>query len=476
MDTTALVERLTQHRLLGSAPHAELEWLAAHGEMFISPPGAVLVPKETVVQGLFIVLSGHVAIEVIRAGGRRRVMEWSAGEVTGVLPYSRLVMSPGESVVLEPTESLLVNREHFPEMIRECPHVTATLVHVMVDRARVFTSADLQVEKMVSLGKLAAGLAHELNNPASAAARGASLLGAALGELEMASRALGESGLTAAQVGALNDAREQCLSAPMTSIRSPLEQADRQDAFETWLAAHGADDALGAPLADSAATIEVLDHLATVLPRAELTVAMRWLAAASATRALATDIEKASKRIHQLVMQVKGFTHMDRAPVIEIVDIRGGMSDTLGVLAAKARGKSVAVTLHLDPNLPSVRGVGGELNQVWANLIDNALDAVGESGHVDVSASRESGYVVVRVVDDGPGVPDDVRGRIFDPFVTTKPVGHGTGMGLDIARRVVRQHEGDIDFESRPGRTEFRVRLPVPVAGATTPQALPSVG
>jgi signal transduction histidine kinase len=212
-------------------------------------------------------------------------------------------------------------------------------------------------------------------------------------------------------------------------------------------------------LAETPLTVEQLDQLAGTLGEA-LGLALRSLVARYRARSLAAEVESAAKRIHELVAAIKGFTYMDQSRVPKPVAIGKGLADTLAVLGAKARGKSVAVSLHVAEDLPLVDGLGGELNQVWQNLIANAIDAVPESGHIEVTAVGEPKWVVVRVVDDGPGIPAGIVERIFDPFFTTKPVGSGTGLGLDIARRIVREHEGQLEVESRPGRTEFRVRLP----------------
>jgi signal transduction histidine kinase len=188
---------------------------------------------------------------------------------------------------------------------------------------------------------------------------------------------------------------------------------------------------------------------------------VQWAAAGCAVRNLTSKIQDAAARISSLVKAVKGFTHMDHANVAEPVDLGPGLGDTVAILHSKARDKSVAVTLELEATLPKVRGFAGELNQVWANLIDNALDAVAHGGRVDVLAVRDDQRVVVRILDNGPGISDQVRHLIFDPFFTTKPQGQGTGLGLDIVRRLVKHNDGAIEFESRPGRTEFRVRLPI---------------
>ena len=367
--------------------------------------------------------------------------------------------SPGDVRAEEPTEIFVMPRAEIPALIRECYELTAIFVHVMVDRTRLFTSSDLHMEKMSSLGKLAAGLAHELNNPASAVARSAKGLRLGLTDVEATSRALGAAGLSDAQHAAVERARGLCQVASGAAFgRSPIEQADREDALADWLARHGADVTAAEPLADSAVTLASLDALAGTLDGAALRAALPWLVAGCATYRLVSEIEAAATKIHNLVAAVKGFTYMDQATMPKPVDVRQGLSDTLAVLNAKARGKSVSVNLDAPADLPRVSGFGGELNQVWANLVDNALDAA--KGSVAVSAESRGGAVVVRVVDDGPGLPAEIKERVFDPFFTTKPVGQGTGLGLDIARRIVRKHSGDIEVDSRPGRTEFRVTLP----------------
>jgi len=456
-----LVDRLADHALLRAVPREQIEWVAAHGRLHRLDAGEVLYPHGGEVEGLHVVLSGHLAIHIDRGAGRRKAMEWRGGEVSGALPYSRLVGTPGEVVAEEPTELVTVHRDHFPEMIERCHELTAVFVHIMLDRARHFTSSDLHDEKLMSLGRLAAGLAHELNNPASAIVRSAKGLTDHLAGVEHASRALGGAGLTATQLAAVEAVREICLATPVTSVRSPLERADREDAIVAWLEAHDAEVGTAEALAETAVTLEALDRLAAALEHPALDAALVWVASGCATRRIAVEIERAASRIYDLVGAVKGFTRMDHATVPEAVDLGRGLTDTLAVLQAKARAKSVAVAVHVDADLPRVQGFGGELNQVWLNLIDNALDAVAESGRVDVTATHSGGKVVVRVVDDGPGIPSDIRGRIFDPFFTTKAVGEGAGLGLDIVRRLVQRHDGEIDVDSRPGRTEFRVSLPV---------------
>ena len=461
MTATDLIDRLAAHRALAAAPRDELAWLAAHGTLRRLDEGEILSAKGAPVLGMFVVLTGTIVLFVDRGAGRHKLFEWRAGDITGMLPYSRLTSPPGDSIAQTPTEILVVPREHLTAMIAACHEITGILVHTMLDRSRVFTSSGLQDEKMVSLGKLSAGLAHELNNPASAIDRGAALLHNRLDEAESAARALEAAHLTAAQLSAVEAMRNSCAATRITGVLSPIQQAEREEAIADWLADHGADDGLSGPLAETAVTIDALDAIARSISGPGLAVALRWIAAGCAVRGIAAEIQDAAKRITGLVTAIKGFTHMDQAVVAQPVDVVASLANTVTVLNAKARSKSIAVTVDADPDLPHVRGFAGELNQIWVNLIDNALDAAPASGAVEVSARRERHHVAVRVVDNGAGIPAEIRGRVFDPFFTTKPVGKGTGLGLDIVRRLVVHNDAEIDVDSAPGRTEFRVLLPI---------------
>ena len=372
-----------------------------------------------------------------------------------------MVSPPGDSVAQEPSEILAIPRSDLGAMIRDCHEITSILVHKMLDRARHFTSSGLHDEKMLSLGKLSAGLAHELNNPASAIERSAALLGRRLEDAEQSTRALGASGLTDSQLLAIDAVRASCLAAPAHGVLSPIQQAEREDAIADWLLDHGVDAAIAGPLAETAVTLDALDRIAVAVSGPPLGAVLRSVAAGYSVRGIASEIQEAAKRISGLVTAIKGFTHMDQATVAEPVDLKWSLGNTVAVLKSKARSKSVAVTVNVEPDLPRVRGFVGELNQIWANLIDNALDAVPDSGRVEVTANRERQRVVVRVVDNGAGIPAEIREHLFEPFFTTKPVGQGTGLGLDIVQRLVSHNDAEIEVETALGRTEFRVSFPL---------------
>ena len=333
-----------------------------------------------------------------------------------------------------------LHRDHFPELIRNCHQITSILVHKMVDRARLFTSSDLHDEKMVSLGKLSAGLAHELNNPAAAIERSASLLQDSLEDAERASRAFGAAQLTDPQLAAIDELRLSCLAAGPHGVLSPIQQAEREDAIADWLADHGVNASIAVPLAETALTIETLDRLADAVSSPSLDAVLQWVAAGCSVRALTSEIQDAAMRISGLVQSVKGFTHMDQAMVAEPLDVALNLGNTVAVLKSKARAKSIAVAMTIEPDLPLVRGFVGELNQVWANLIDNALDALPDAGRVDVTASRERQRVVVRVIDNGPGIPHEI------PIADFRAVLH------DQASR--QRHGSGARYRSAPGHSQ----------------------
>jgi signal transduction histidine kinase len=337
----------------------------------------------------------------------------------------------------------------------------------MVDRARAFTSSDLLDEKMVSLGRLAAGMAHELNNPASAVARNAASLETALTDLQRATRAFCALGLSEGKAEAVEALRKAAAASAAAGALSPIDRADRQDAVGDWLAGHASADVDSDRLVDAGWTLDSLRDLHTLVGPAAVGVALAYLAAEQHILRLATDVERAASRIHELVSAVKRFTYMDQAMVTAPTALAPGLADTVTMLGSKARQKDVTLRLDVARDLPKVEALGGELNQVWTNLIDNAIDAVPRGGHVVVSASSTGDRVVVRVADNGSGIPPAIRARVFDPFFTTKDVGTGTGLGLDIARRLVLRHRGTIDFTTGDTGTTFHVSLPT----ATLPSA-----
>jgi signal transduction histidine kinase len=456
----SLVERLAALPTLVNVPRSQFEWLVAHGNFLRFEAGDIMFHKGTVLPGPYIVLCGHFAVHVERDGVVQKVREWKTGDISGRLPFSRMTTVPGDAIADEPVECVLIPWDDVKEMIRECYEFTAICVHEMVDRARQFRSFDLQTEKLTSLGRLSAGLAHELNNPSAAVVRSSKSFASCRKRLASASLLLGAAGLSTEQLAVVHGL-EASASETITETRSPMVRADREDAFAQWLEEHGIDVELSEALADSALELRHLQDAARTLTEPHLQVVIEYVTASVTANHLTAEISMAASRIQTLVAAVKDYTHRDRAQVPEPVNLAKHLTDTLTLLGSKAREKGVTVDLDVEPNLPDALGLPGELNQVWVNILDNAIDAVPESGRVVLTAGRDRESVAVSIVDNGKGIPEkDVR-HIFEPFFTTKPVGQGSGMGLDIVQSILVRNNGSIEVSSRPGRTEFRVRLPI---------------
>jgi signal transduction histidine kinase len=466
---STVIERLCALPALAAIPIPQLEWLAEHGEIRCFEDGAVPYGKG---QGedfriLFVVLSGRFSVRVDSDGVEREVREVRPGEISGLLPYSRITKPAGYLVADGPVEILAIVEAHIREMTRECYDFTAVCVHAMLDRVRTFKGDDLHREKMAALGRLSAGLAHELNNPSSAMVRSGDELDASRREVAAASRAIGAARLVGAHLAAFEALGAAAGREPAETL-SALAKADREDRLLEWLEGHGLDPDAAYALAGTGLAIADLDAAAATLDVAQLGAAVRYVTAEARARQLTHDIVTAATRVHKLVAAVKAHTQMGRAAAPEPVALEPHLEDTIALLGSKAAAKEVTLELTVEPALPLVHGVVGELNHVWLNLIDNAIDAAPKSGRVSVSARADRGCVVVDVVDDGPGIDGEDLGRVFDPFFTTKDVGHGAGLGLNVVQAIVRNHRGSVDAVSRPGRTEFRVVLPAPGEERTT--------
>ncbi|WP_300010357.1 response regulator [Pseudonocardia sp.] len=314
-----------------------------------------------------------------------------------------------------------------------------------------------QNERLATLGRLAAGVAHELNNPAAAASRSVHQLAENVDHLLDAARDLFATGLDHDVLSWVGEVRTRHVDPGRTA----LDVADEEDALAGWLGrtgAEGADD-LAPVLAEQGLTTAAVTECATRLREREVAVALRWIGHSEHTRSLLGEVHDAVARISGIVEALKGYTHLDRAPD-QLVDVHAGLDDTVAVLAAALQG--VTVTRSYEPDLPAVAANGPELNQLWTHLIANAADALGGTGTLGLETARDGDRITVAVTDDGPGIPDAVRDRVFDPFVSTKPPGAGTGLGLTVAHRIVTEsHGGRIEVASVPGSTRFTVHLPI---------------
>ncbi|OON71048.1 sensor histidine kinase [Hymenobacter sp. CRA2] len=463
MATTATLtaEDLTVVPALQGLPDDVLTWLLTHGEPREAPAGTELFHPGEEANHLIVLLRGSLQLWREQNGHREPFLRFEAPMVTGVLPYSRLRQTSAVGVVVADASLLLLHRDLFPELERISPELVQRLVGLMSDRVREEARTQERDDKLRALGKLSAGLAHELNNPAAAISRSAAELSNRTGSEAVLLQELVAAGVTAEQLPPLLMLASRS-TLPGASI-SALERADCEEELEDWLNQQGITDVhgLATGLLSGALDADALAPVLAALPADARRPALRWLEAQLTSRQLVRDIQEASRRISELVHNVKDYSHMDRAAGLVPTDIHGGLDSTLALLSYPLRKHHIRVVRDYAEGLLSVVGQPGALNQVWTNLIDNAIDAIGTEGVITLRTRRSGEFVQVCIEDSGPGIPPDVLPHIFEPFFTTKPVGEGTGLGLDIARRIVLSHGGRVNVSSVPGRTEFCVWLPM---------------
>ncbi len=408
---------------------------------------------------MFVILEGQFQWRG-ELGGETMVFSNKVGDITGVLPFSRMTHFLVTGRALSDGRVLKFPASLFPDLVQKMPELVKRLVGVMSDRIRETTRIEQQRDRLASLGKLSAGLAHELNNPASAAKRAASQLREILKKIKDASLELGRRDLTSAQKAEIEKLEASLTHQDITPPEA-LTVSDLEDQIDSLLRSHGQNDLwhLAAGLARRNLKPELLESLFANLDRDTARAALVRIAASVEVASLLHEIESSTSRISDLVGAIKEYTYMDQAAV-QNVDIIKSLETTLTILNHKLK-QGVAVQRNYQRVPLLVNSFGSELNQVWTNIIDNAIDAMGGKGELRVRTYREDTFVVVEIGDSGPGILPDVLPHIFEPFFTTKKVGEGTGLGLDTVQRIVRKHRGNIQVSSKPGNTRFQVWLPL---------------
>ena len=457
----ALVADLRKIPPFADQPQADLEWFVSQSEERRVEVGGITVKEDTPADTMFVIFEGELRARRENGPQDGPVFTARGGDVTGVLPFSRMKTFGVTGRAVLPVRSLAFPASKFPELFQRMPELSQRLVGLLTDRVRTVTREEQQREKLAALGKLSAGLAHELNNPSAAARRSAAALRECLQRLRVAGRS---SNLGPEDCGLLAQ-REEQIRAELkpANYKDEFARVDREEAIQSWLENRGVAEAwkLAPLLADSNLTDEHLESFAGGAGTSLGPELTRFATLLEMER-IASELENSTARISDLIKAIKEYSFMDQAPLQE-VDIKNSLETTLTIMHHKLK-RGIVVTRDYAPDLPKVMAYGSELNQVWTNLIDNAADAMGDTGKLLVRAVRENEYVLVEIVDNGPGIPPEVQSRIFEPFFTTKGVGEGTGLGLDVVHRIVRKMRGLVTVKSVPGDTRFQVRIPIQAA------------
>ena len=453
------LELLRRVPVFEGLPDDQITWFLGQSQELSLKAGDVYARQGDPADAMFVILDGHLQGRGELAGDTV-IFDLEPGDVTGVLPFSRMKQFTVSGRAESDSRALRFPSSLFPALIQRMPELTQRLVGLMSDRIREATRFEQQRDRLAALGKLSAGLAHELNNPASAAKRATSQLRDILKRVRDASLELGRRDLTAAQKSEIEK-----LEASLTQADGPppdaLTTSDLEDQLDSLLRSHGQNDLwqLAADLARKNFKPETLEHLFGTLDAGTARAALMRISASLEIADLLNQIESSTSRISDLVVAIKEYTFMDQSPV-QNVDVVKTLETTLTILNHKLK-RGVTVQRDYQKAALRVHSFGSELNQVWTNLIDNAIDAMGGKGELRVRTYREDDCAVVEIIDNGPGISPQVQPHIFEPFFTTKGVGEGTGLGLDTVQRIVKKHRGNIQVRSKPGDTRFQVRLPL---------------
>jgi signal transduction histidine kinase len=445
--------------IFADLPDDQIEWFISQSQELRLKAGDTYLRQGDPAEWMFVILEGELQARG-ELGGETIVVPTKPGEVTGVLPFSRMKKVPVTGHAVTDGRILRFPASQFQDLVQRMPELTKRLVGLMSDRIREITRMEQQRDRLASLGKLSAGLAHELNNPAAAAKRATAQLRDVLKRIKEASHELGRRDLTAAQ-------KTEILSLESSLIQrnepppDALTVSDLEDQIDSLLRSHGQNDLwqLAADLARKNVKPGEMESLFATLDADSARAALVRISAALEVANLLNEIESSTSRISDLVGAIKEYTYMDQAPV-QNVDIVKSLETTLTILNHKLK-KGVVVQRDYQRMPLLVNSFGSELNQVWTNIIDNAIDAMGGKGELRVRTYRQDSCVVVEIGDNGPGISPEVKAHIFEPFFTTKGVGEGTGLGLDTVQRIVKKHRGNIQVNSKAGDTCFQVWLPL---------------
>jgi len=448
--------------LFADLPVDDLEVICKQVSDLRLAPGEMLFTEGSLGQQAYVIEDGQIEIFKTSNGQEVHLAIRQSGDVIGEMALLEATPRTASGRALTECRLFVIDYEHLDRLLNISPGAARTMLHTITNRLRADELLLRQSEKMAQLGTFTAGIAHELNNPSAAIQRAAGQLKAALESYQAAGNQLLALHLPAEQVDFIRSFADQNRRPALAGVEDdPLARADREAEIEDWLESQGVQEAwnLAPGLVRSGYGLGDLQALAGKIPSGSLALLLTWLTAGAALSQLLDEIGISAGRMSEIIKALKTYTYLDQAPVQD-VDIQAGLENTLVILRHKLKD-GVEIQRQYDPALPHIQAYGSELNQVWTNLIDNAVDAIQGKGRIILRTFTKDASVVVEVEDNGPGIPPEVQSRLFSPFFTTKPVGKGTGLGLNISYNIVHKHGGDIKLFSQPGQTRFQVWLPV---------------
>jgi signal transduction histidine kinase len=435
----------------------EFKWLSEQGDEVQLEAGSRLSAGGDLLDNFYVLVDGE--LRGVEHNNNQEVVFTCRPKTEAPVLIGAPFLSDAQA--LRPSRLIRIGADAYLQRVAATSPANSLLISGLVWRLRATETLLNQTEKMAALGRLSAGLTHELNNPASAVRRAAGHLGDDLRTLYSLAIRLGEYHLTPAQLERLMELQQKVAECDDLADLDPLARSDREQELGEWLESHHVQNAwtLALTLLIAGISPQRLESFAQQLPPGSLSDALNWLTSVLAVGRHLSVIEQGAARISELVEAVKAYSYMDQAALKE-VDVHAGLDNTLTILGYKLRG--IRVERQYAQDLPHIIAYGGALNQVWTNLLDNAAEALGGKGRIWIRTWRDGDCVAVEIADNGPGIPQEVQAHLFEPFFTTKAMGKGTGLGLNIAYRIVcERHGGEIRVQSEPGDTRFFVRLPI---------------
>jgi len=468
MNQSVTIEELKKIIALRDLPDEHLEWILTRSNYEEYEDGDTILKTGEATDEMAFILEGRMHFYMNVNG--RLVYYFSfennnlSGGVSGLLPYSRMKTSPGTSYAVGKLRLLRLHKKYFQELEQLNPSLIQRLIGYMTERARVFATTQMQQEKVSALGKLAAGIAHEMNNPAAAISRISEELDKRLKlNFELTEKLL-KYNITPDIIQNIREIAENKGNNRSAKTKmTPLQQIQKEDELNDWLSEKGFDgrNEMAETFVEAGFSQDDLEKIILNLPKEAIQNILDWLENLLSSELIIKDLENASNRITLLVGAIKSHVRMDRSGDLHTTNIHGDLENTLILLGYKIRDKNIQVKKNFCDDMTEVEAYIGELNQVWTNIIDNAIYAVQQNGELEIETECDKKNIIVRITDNGVGIPKEILSRVFDPFFTTKKVGEGTGIGLDIVKNVITRHNGEVKVNSIPGKTEFIIRIPV---------------